>query len=172
MNINCFKVKRPVVRPENRSSRLANNRVLRFAHTVKIIRGMTILVLLAAVFGLLQGLFTGFPDPDALDDEWGLEVEQAFELEAVLWVDARTEAAYLQDHHPGAVHLTRDDWDAGLGNLLFEWEPGVAVIVYCDGDGCESSMQIASQLREELGEDTIYWLAGGWPALKAHQETL
>jgi rhodanese-related sulfurtransferase len=137
---------------------------------VEIIRRMVILSLLAAVCGLLHGLVTGFPDLEEPPDEWGMKVDTALALDRVLWVDTRAAEAYAREHFPGAIHLSHDNWDEGLSGILMEWDPGTSVVVYCDGDGCESSRVMAEQLRTELGDDAVFWLAGGWPSLKEEAE--
>jgi rhodanese-related sulfurtransferase len=133
---------------------------------VKTIRRMFLLLLAATICAVVHGLLTGRPDLDVPADAYGLALEQVLRKPALLWVDGRPAAAYEAGHFPGAVHLTLDDWDAGLGPLLEQWEPGVAMVVYCDGGGCESSRTIASRLREELGEEAVFWLVGGWEVLK------
>ncbi len=127
---------------------------------------MTILIAMAAVCALVEGLLIGMPDVSQDLDDWAITVEDAMALEPVLWVDGRSTDAYLSGHLEGAVHLNLDGWETGLGNLLQEWDPGLAVVVYCDGNGCESSRSIAERLRMELGGNNVYWLVDGWPALQ------
>mgnify|MGYP006281656425 CR=1 FL=1 len=54
----------------------------------------------------------------------------------------------------------------GLAQLMESWDPGVTVIVYCSTTGCASSRIIAERLREEYGLPEVYWLRGGWEALR------
>lgn len=132
-----------------------------------MVRRMFLLLLAATICAAVHGLLTGPPDLAAPADAYGLTLEQALLKPSLLWVDGRSAEAFAEAQVPGAVHLTLDDWDAGLGDLLERWEPGASVIIYCDGGGCESSRTMASRLREELGEETIFWLVGGWEVLKA-----
>ena len=88
------------------------------------------------------------------------------DMSNVLWVDGRSETAYQQAHFPGAIHLSLDDWDNGLTRLLESWDGGMQIVVYCDGNGCESSRAIAQRLRDELGEGAAYWLVDGWAVLE------
>lgn len=114
---------------------------------------------------LVHGLLLGPPGESLERDAWTLGLQEAVSLQDALWVDSRSEALFAKGHYPDAIHLTDDNWDASLGILLMEWDPGRPVIVYCDGDGCESSRAIAARLRGELQVDSVYWLSGGWPSL-------
>ena len=127
---------------------------------------MLILLLLATVFAIGQGLVDGLPDPVPATDPWGLTLDAALALEPVLWVDARTEQLFLDGHMEGALHLSHDDFDNGLGRLLENWEPEMSIVVYCDGNTCESSRALAAELREVLGDERVYWLIGGWEELR------
>ena len=125
-----------------------------------------ILSLLAAICGVVQGFLMGFPDLDSPPDEWGLTLEEALGRGPVLWVDGRSADGYAEIHHAGAIHLSLDDWDTGFSQILEQWEPGMVLVVYCDGEGCESSREMARKLRQDFGEEEIFWLIGGWPALR------
>jgi rhodanese-related sulfurtransferase len=81
---------------------------------------------------------------------------------AVLWVDARNEAAYLRSHIPGAILLNEDDWEHLLPGFLNAWQPGTRVLVYCDSKECDGSQAVAMRLRGELALDDVYVLKGGW----------
>ena len=133
---------------------------------MKTLARIFILMAMAAGCALLEGILVGMPDTTEELDEWALTVDDAIALEPVIWVDARPVDAYLTEHVEGAVHISLDNWDMGLGELLQEWEPESAIIVYCDGNGCESSRAIAEQLRAELSVTNVYWLVNGWPALQ------
>lgn len=94
-----------------------------------------------------------------------LSVEQA---EApgtqVLWVDARPEAAFAGRHVPGAHPLDEDRWEALLPGFMEAWRPGARVVVYCDGQSCDRSRDVARRLQRELQIDRVYVLKGGWAA--------
>lgn len=88
---------------------------------------------------------------------------------AVLWVDARGEAAFRRDGIPGAVHLNEERWDEPMGEFLARWQPGRLVVVYCD-EQCASSQDVARRLRREARIDDIYVLRGGRPAWREPPE--
>jgi rhodanese-related sulfurtransferase len=133
---------------------------------VRTIRCIVILSLLAAICGVVQGLLMGFPDLESPPDQWGLSLDAALARGSLLWVDGRSEDDYTEGHYPGAIHLSLDDWDTGFSQILQDWEPGMVLVVYCDGEGCESSREMARKLRQDFGDEEIFWLVGGWPVLK------
>lgn len=124
------------------------------------------MTVVAGVCALVHALIIGSVDLSEKTDEWGIELSATEQMQSILWVDARVRPAYEENHYPGAIHLSEDDWDAGLGQLLLEWDPNVPVVVYCDGQYCANSREIAARLRNELDVSEIYWLVGGWDVLK------
>ena len=131
-----------------------------------VFRRLLILICVAGLFALVQALIIGPVDLTIAVDEWGVELNEISSWESILWVDARSPDAYAELHHDGAIHLSEDDWDSGLGDLLMGWDMDVPIVVYCDGQHCANSREIASRLRTEMGETRIYWLVGGWEVLK------
>ena len=87
----------------------------------------------------------------------------------VLWVDARAPDAYAQRHIPGALPLSEAHWEEQLPGFLRAWQPGAHVVVYCDDRACDASQSAARRLRQELGIDQVFVLAGGWSAWLAAQ---
>ena len=105
--------------------------------------------------------------PDA--DEYALtltSLRQRWDLGEVIWIDARGEAAFEGGHYPGAIRLTREEWN----QLLYQHFDTLAaspgpVIVYCDGSRCAKSKEVALALRD-LGIPEVYYLRGGWDELR------
>ena len=147
-------------------SPLAKRNFIDLAASVETVRRMLILVLLASGAALVHILVGGLPETARPADPYSLPVASALALDGILWIDGRTEAAFEEDHFPGAVHLSHDNWQSGFGQLLEQWDPAMAIVVYCDGDGCESSQAMAAELRSDLGVENIYWLEGGWVELR------
>ncbi|MCC7408329.1 MAG: rhodanese-like domain-containing protein [Phycisphaeraceae bacterium] len=86
----------------------------------------------------------------------------------LIWVDARSEAAYAQQHIPGAVLLNEDRWDELFPEFFVHWGPELEVVVYCDSSLCDASHQVAERMRKDLQTDRVHVLYGGWEAwLKA-----
>jgi len=161
----CFKAKAILV-AVSCFSLLANLASTRLIASVATIGRIVILMLAAGMCALVQGLIMGPADLAEKSDGWGIDLGLTQQGQPVLWVDARSRSAYEELHYPGALHLSEDDWDEGLGDLLVEWDPEVRVVVYCDGLYCANSREIAARLRTELGQSEVYWLIGGWDVLK------
>jgi rhodanese-related sulfurtransferase len=84
--------------------------------------------------------------------------------ETVRWVDARPRARYEAGHIGEAVLLNEDEWDSLVPKFLDDWDPEKAVVVYCDGGGCEASHAVAERLKKDFQIPTVYVLKGGYPA--------
>lgn len=82
----------------------------------------------------------------------------------VLWVDARSKTKFDEEHIPGALPLTEDEWNAQIAHFLDAWDPDIPVVVYCDGGTCELSKAVADRLRRELKIEKVFVLKGGWSA--------
>lgn len=113
--------------------------------------------LVAAMLSL--GFQTEFP---AYEDA-RMSIHEALDLPQVLWVDARSLEAYQRGHIPGAVWLSQDDWEPGIEAFLKVWEPGRAVVVYCD-QRCNESEAVAEILEKDYGIESVYVLRGGLTA--------
>lgn len=128
------------------------------------------ILLLLALAGLLAGVRAAFlgERPVAEADAYVVPPAQALAMEEVLWVDGRSRAAFEKDYMPGAIHLgtTEEAYQAGMAELLPRWDPVRPVVVYCDGEGCKASRELAGRLRSELGVENILWVEGGWTALR------
>lgn len=86
----------------------------------------------------------------------------------VVWVDARSRAAWEQNGVAGSVL-----WNLDAGEDMQAFEAAVAarimatprVIVYCGDENCGVSRQVAARIRAlDLGADVTV-LRGGWRAL-------
>ncbi len=82
--------------------------------------------------------------------------------DSVLWVDARPNEQFAQDHIPGAVLLNEDHWNELLPQMLAVWAPDKKTVVYCSRQSCAASHEVAKRLREEAGLKDVFVLHGGW----------
>jgi rhodanese-related sulfurtransferase len=99
-------------------------------------------------------------------DPSALSLAKAKQLydEGVLFIDARSRQEFDQGHIEGAVLLYYAHADA-------EWETALSghedldapLVVYCSGEGCNSSEIVADLLRK-VGYSKVYLFHGGWPA--------
>lgn len=121
-----------------------------------IILAILILPLIPSVFLSKNIVLKSLEDPS---DPFRIEVS-GINLDDVLWLDARTRVKYEIKHIPGAVLVNAKEWEASLARLFEVFEPGQTMIVYCN-KGCSSSRTVAARLRQELGQDNIFYLHGG-----------
>ncbi len=94
--------------------------------------------------------------------EGEISVADAMALEAVIWIDARSEEEYNKGHIPGAILINEDDWDSYFGNFMANWGGETNFVVYCDNRLCDRSTHVADRLKSSLELETIYELKGGW----------
>lgn len=85
--------------------------------------------------------------------EWG---------DSVMWVDARPDDQFQQQHIPGAILLNEDRWSELLPPMLNAWSPDKRTVVYCSTQTCALSHQVARRLRAEAGLTNVFILHGGW----------
>jgi len=84
--------------------------------------------------------------------------------EGAVWVDARPDDEYAQDHVPGALSLNEDRWNELLPQFLPNWSPDKKVVVYCSAQSCNAAREVAKRLRDETQIGNVFVLDGGWEA--------
>jgi len=94
----------------------------------------------------------------------------ALDMTSILWVDARASSSAAVPVL-GAVVCNEDSWDEGLDRVLDLWRPGMTILVACDNTGCQASKQVAERLRQDLGVEQVFYVAGGWPAVLQAKST-
>jgi rhodanese-related sulfurtransferase len=136
------------------------------------LRSAGVLLLFSAIAGLVASAYhpelRQGPTPPLAPDETSVPVALAWGP-GVLWLDARGDRHFSQAHIPGAISFDPAEWEQRLGQLLERWQPGIKVVVYCDAAGCDTSKQIATRLRDEVGLPDVYYLRGGWEAWQAQR---
>ena len=80
----------------------------------------------------------------------------------VIWVDARPDNEYEENHIPGAISLNEDRWNELLPQFLGQWSPDKKVVVYCSTKSCNLAGDVARRLREEAQLNGVFVLEGGW----------
>jgi rhodanese-related sulfurtransferase len=87
-------------------------------------------------------------------------------------VDSRSADAWHQGHVPGALHLPTAEIPARAAAVL---DPGVPVVTYCWGPGCNGATRAALALarlgyrvREMIG-GVEYWIREGFPVETDHR---
>lgn len=80
----------------------------------------------------------------------------------VMWVDARPDNEFQENHIPGAISLNEDRWNELLPQFLAQWSPEKKVVVYCSTKSCNLAGDAARRLREEAQLKNVFVLEGGW----------
>ena len=81
---------------------------------------------------------------------------------SAMWVDARPDNEFEQDHVPGAIPLNEDRWNELLPAFLGQWSPDKKIVVYCSSQSCNASREVAKRLRDEAQLKDVFVLEGGW----------
>ena len=84
--------------------------------------------------------------------------------DTAIWVDARPDNEFQQDHVPGAISLNEDRWNELLPQFLAVWSPGKKIVVYCSSLSCNASREVVRRLRKEAQLSDVFVLEGGWEA--------
>ncbi len=91
------------------------------------------------------------------------EAKKAFDEQAALFLDARPAADYAEAHLPGALNLPPARFEELFLDLADRIEEAPALLVYCTGEECSDSIEVAERL-QETGDHTIYVMEAGWRA--------
>jgi rhodanese-related sulfurtransferase len=93
-----------------------------------------------------------------------IDLEKAwvlFRQKGVIFVDARDTEEFKQGHIKGALSLPIGNFDH-QGPLFKDLVPSdTSIITYCDGIGCESSLELAEVLLDS-GYKDVKVFYGGW----------
>jgi len=130
-----------------------------------VFREACVLLLAAGLAATVAALSIPRDRPDPLE---GGEIAIAAALQRQpppLWIDARSDADYRDEHVPGALPLNAENWALLVPKVLESWEPEQTAIVYCSSPGGQASREVAERLRDfKLG--SVFVLHGGWKAWK------
>jgi rhodanese-related sulfurtransferase len=94
------------------------------------------------------------------DEAWNL-----FKTERAIFLDARDEQDYRQDHIPGAINLPMRKWNQVWPRLSHRLPKESAIVLYCYGGKCGLSTRMGKRLLE-LGWERPLVLRRGWPEWK------
>jgi rhodanese-related sulfurtransferase len=90
-----------------------------------------------------------------------LEAEDLFSGQVALFIDSRTAVAYREGHILGAVNVPYETpGSAPLPEELPFWK-GRTLVIYCDGNECQSSIALAKHLHKHGCTDLRVFF-GGW----------
>jgi rhodanese-related sulfurtransferase len=122
---------------------------------------IALLTVLGTAYSLISGLAPlPWAEPELQAGEIRLEDAKALD---VIWVDARSEAAFAEKHAPEALYYDQADTATSMGKILEQWlQNPRPVVVYCGDAACGTSKKVADELRANLPDAEIYSLKGGW----------
>jgi rhodanese-related sulfurtransferase len=135
------------------------------------------IVAVATVVGLV---FNGLrPDKLPLVQDWSIsgqlaaakpgenlvvsldEAKALFFTRGALFIDARAQDFYEMGHIQGSRSLPLEDIDSRLQEVMADVPPDTLIIVYCDGDTCSLSKDLALSLTGN-GYQHVQVLLNGW----------
>lgn len=102
-------------------------------------------------------------------EEGEILLEDALILESKLWIDARGQTTYEEDHIPEAINLSEDNWDEQFEQFIINWDGVSTLVVYCDSRTCAASKGVAERLKTSLGIENVWVLKGGWETWQDHR---
>ena len=93
------------------------------------------------------------------------DAARLFREQAVVFMDARSEADYERGHIQGALSLPWQDVDRLFFSATAGVPPDMTIITYCDGETCSLSHDLAIFLRD-MGYVNVKVLVNGWTVWK------
>lgn len=145
------------------------------------LREAALIVAAGSVLGLMytgvtgQGIFASRasgPAQDSSVDEHAPEFVdhgealQLFRSGKALFLDARHEFDYELGHIAGAVNLPLKEFEEKR-NLLASLSKDTLIVTYCDGQECNSSLELATKL-SAAGFSKVKFFFGGWREWQMH----
>lgn len=91
-----------------------------------------------------------------------------FNQKTALFIDARPEGIFTQEHIRGAIHLNPNEFEQWSEALIDTYPPEQPIITYCEGEACSLSTELAEKLIW-LGFENVFFLEDGWGHWKRQQ---
>jgi rhodanese-related sulfurtransferase len=135
-------------------------------------RRALVIVLTGAVLGLAanaispRGIPYITPPKQTLQPQEIVPLKEAQELwssGASIFLDARLPADYAAGHIANAFSLPVEEFDDHYPQVVTMLTPDANIVVYCDGQECDLSHDLAKKLHE-LGYKQVRILVNGWTA--------
>jgi rhodanese-related sulfurtransferase len=105
-------------------------------------------------------------------DSWDLSVDLKAAFADIVVMDARSRAAYIAGHIPGAISFPHREMNTETTSSL---DRSKVYVVYCDGIGCNASTKGAYKLAQlgfrakELLGGLDWWRRDGHPVATSHE---
>jgi rhodanese-related sulfurtransferase len=133
---------------------------------ISVLFGCTFLLSFAYTLATKQGFFRQTVPHLRKESAKNLEMitlsdaKDLFESGTALFIDSRHEYDYKQGAVRGAVNLPLSDFDA-RHSILENIPKDKKIVVYCNGEQCNSSIELAAKLTER-GFTNVNIFFGGW----------
>ena len=88
--------------------------------------------------------------------------KQLFDNNSAIFVDAREEEDYKGGHIQNAINIPYDYYE-DYEDLIDSLDTGAVYVIYCSGEECSLSMDLADYFFNELLFEKILIFEGGWP---------
>jgi rhodanese-related sulfurtransferase len=108
---------------------------------------------------------TDEPAPEFIDYSEALNYHQSGKA---IFIDARHDFDYGLGHIPGAVNLPLKEYDEKK-SMLSQFSKDTTLVTYCDGQECNSSIDLALKLTAE-GFSNVMIFFDGWREWESHHE--
>ena len=93
----------------------------------------------------------------------GLSLAQTIQLHShklAVFIDARDQWEFSEGHIPGAINIPEFSFEPNNIKLA-SLDKDVLMVIYCDGDDCDTSKRLAKQIIE-LGYKNVFVFLGGF----------
>ncbi len=94
------------------------------------------------------------------------EAAALYATQGAVFIDARSEEFYRDGHVEGARNLPWEDFEDRFQDVMSDISPDVLIVVYCDGDACSLSKELAVALTGK-GYFHVRVLLNGWSVWQA-----
>ena len=113
---------------------------------------------------VIQGITT-FSVPEVMTEPMAINLKFAkylFDNKSTVFIDARDPEDYDGGHIENSISIPFDyyeDYEEVIDNL----DPATVYVIYCSGDECSLSIDLADYLYNELLFEKVLIFEGGWP---------
>ena len=108
---------------------------------------------------------TTFSVPDTMTEPMAISLEFAkylFDSTVAIFIDARDVEDYEGGHIQNAVNIPYDYYE-DYEDVIDSLDIKVVYVIYCNGEECSLSMDLAEYLFNELLFEKVLIFEGGWP---------
>ena len=89
------------------------------------------------------------------------EAEELFARKEAVFIDSRSRKKFLSGHILGAMNFPYEEVKENIPSDFSSFKFEQILVVYCDGDECQSSVELAKSLHKQ-GFKNIKVFFGGW----------